>query len=90
MFSGFIEALSPVLEVKEENSLLKIKVKRPTNFKNLKLGESIALNGVCLTLEKFDKKEMEFSLAYETLKITKWTKESLKKKTSQSRKIYHS
>ena len=79
MFSGFIQALSPVLEVKEKDSLLKIKIKRPSSFKNLKVGESIAVNGVCLTLEKFSQKDMVFSLAFESLKVTKWTKTSLKK-----------
>jgi riboflavin synthase len=48
-------------------------VEKPADFQDLQLGDSIACNGVCLTLEAHDGKTMTFSLGPETLKITQWT-----------------
>ena len=81
MFSGLVTAVSSVLEVKEKDSLLQLVLKRPDSFKNLKEGESIAVDGVCLTLKNFDEQSMSFDLAPETLKITGWTASYIKDKT---------
>lgn len=81
MFSGLVEQTTSALEVKATDHLLKLTLKRPSSFKSLQEGESICVNGVCLTLESFDESKMLFSLAVETLKITKWTAEDLKNKT---------
>ena len=80
MFSGLVTAKSSVLEVKECESLLKLVLKRPNSFKELKTGESIAVDGVCLTLKSFDEQSMTFDLGPETLKITEWTAEKIKNK----------
>ena len=80
MFSGLVTAVSSVLEVKEKDSLLQLVLKRPDSFKNLKEGESIAVDGVCLTLKNFDEQSMSFDLAPETLKITGWTASNIKDK----------
>ncbi|MCZ0931802.1 MAG: riboflavin synthase [Oligoflexia bacterium] len=81
MFSGLVTAISSVLEVREEDSLLKLVLKRPDDFKELQTGESIAVDGVCLTLKSFDEQSMSFDLGPETLKITGWTMENIKNKT---------
>lgn len=80
MFSGLVEEMSPVLGLKGDGSLIELTLKRPRSFKSLKRGESICGDGVCLTLEKFDKNKMSFSLAPETLKITGWNLKNLKNK----------
>jgi riboflavin synthase len=38
-------------------------------FDDINLGDSIAVNGVCLTLEAFDSQSMTFTLGFETLKV---------------------
>ena len=38
-------------------------------FDDIKIGDSIAVNGVCLTLESFTSEQMKFTLGFETLKI---------------------
>ena len=78
MFSGVVEQVSPAMAVKTQGSLLKLILKRPVLYKSLKEGESISVDGVCLTLEKFDKKIMTFGLGPETLRITGWTVKKLK------------
>ena len=81
MFSGLVTAKSSVLEIKECESLLKLILKRPDSFKELNTGESIAVDGVCLTLKSFDEQGMAFDLGPETLKVTGWTAEKIKHKT---------
>ena len=81
MFSGLIEQISPALKVSAKDQNLHLILKRPPAFQNLKEGESICVDGVCLTLEKFDNEKMFFSAGPETLKITHWTEGSLKNKT---------
>lgn len=74
MFSGIIEAKSKVLEAQAldpENpqSLVKIQIEKPVEFNDLKSGDSIAVNGICLTLEDFSPRAMQFALGHETLKV---------------------
>lgn len=80
MFSGLVTAKSSVLEFKERKYLLELILKRPASFKELKAGESIAVDGVCLTLKNFDEQSMTFDLGPETLKVTGWTADKLKNK----------
>ena len=69
-----------VLEVTDHKEQLKIQVEKPNqpDFFDLKTGDSVAVDGVCLTLEECSPKIMSFHLAYETVKITGWNKEKLK------------
>lgn len=80
MFSGIIEAVGTVKDVRAEGHLLRIFVDRPEHFEDLSRGDSVAHDGVCLTLENSDKQTMEFVLAAETLRVTRWTVESLQGK----------
>ena len=81
MFSGLVEQTSSVLEVKAQPKIIKLLLKKPAGYNSLKEGESISVDGVCVTLESFDKKTMAFSLGPETLKITGWTPKKLRRKT---------
>ncbi len=80
MFSGLVEATASFLSVQKSQQVLRVALNRPKSFKSLKEGESIAVDGVCLTLESFDSKKMLFALGAETLKITKWNEKKLKNK----------
>jgi riboflavin synthase len=71
VFSGIIEARASILFVKSGNGLTRICVEQPPEFDDLKLGDSIAVNGICLTLET-QELGMHFSLGPETLKVTHW------------------
>lgn len=69
MFSGIIETTAPILQTRNLNQSLELVVQRPIFFDDLKVGDSIAVNGICLTLEAFDTEKMFFTLGHETLKI---------------------
>ncbi|MBN8536085.1 MAG: riboflavin synthase [Deltaproteobacteria bacterium] len=77
MFSGIIEAKKNILKVISLNQALLIQLERPHFFQDVKSGDSIAVNGVCLTLEAFDAETLQFTLGYETLNILQWKKENL-------------
>jgi riboflavin synthase len=78
VFSGIVEALSPVKSARALGNLLFIEVARPGDFNDIKNGDSIATNGVCLTVEKFNEQTISFALGAETLAVTGWSESQLK------------
>lgn len=78
MFSGIIEGLVRVLKVEKSQTLVRITTDRPSDFQDLKSGDSVACNGVCLTVEEFTPQAMQFALGSETLSITGWDESNLK------------
>jgi riboflavin synthase len=51
-----------------------LEISRPQSFVNLKSGESIACDGVCLTLTKFSNATMDFYVGKETLDKSNFAK----------------
>ncbi len=77
MFSGIIEATSRAQSVEAGPQILRLFLQAPSFFDDLKFGDSIAVNGVCLTLEALPQGLMQFALGPETLAVTGWTSESV-------------
>jgi len=69
MFSGIIEAQSQVLKQTSSDQAVRIEVQRPRHFDDIKIGDSVSTNCVCLTIEKFDSEKIQFCLGAETLKL---------------------
>lgn len=69
MFSGIIEAQSQVISSHAADQVVRIEIQCPKDFRDLKIGDSISTNGVCLTIEKFDEEKIQFCLGAETLKL---------------------
>ena len=65
MFSGIIERLRPVNDVSFTGQTMVLVIE--TGFDDLELGESIAVNGVCLTVIEFDQNEATFFVSSETI-----------------------
>lgn len=86
MFSGIVEAKAPIVRADEilEGKLTRIWVEKPHEFGDLKIGDSVANDGVCLTVEAFDEKTIQFALAAETLAVTNWNSAAVKKTGAQS------
>lgn len=74
MFSGIVESSSRIERVEEvsREKLIRIWVARPREFNDLRIGDSVANDGVCLTVEAFDESTIQFALAAETLAVTNW------------------
>lgn len=71
MFSGIVEAVAPILACEKQPALVRFQVVKPSDFNDLKIGDSIAVNGACLTVEAFDQETMTFAYAAESLLILK-------------------
>ena len=67
MFTGIIEAKAIVMQ----NSLGKFILSRPEIFTDIKIGSSISVSGVCLTIVKFDDVAMTFNIIEETFQKSK-------------------
>lgn len=82
MFSGIVEAKTKLLEYAAHNSNLpafaRIKLEKPSNFNDISLGDSIAVNGVCLTVEEQSDQSIQFALGAETLRVTGWDESVLR------------
>ena len=68
MFTGIISQTSSVLKIDNSNRL---KVKRPKEFDDLKAGDSIAVDGVCLTIDHLTSDEIGFFISKVTQKTAK-------------------
>lgn len=72
MFSGIVEACVKAVNIKKRNENIEIQLEKPHGFDDLKNGDSVAVDGVCLTLESFNERTMTFALAPESLKVLQW------------------
>ena len=69
MFSGIIEAIGEIINIEKEGYNRRLFVKAPF-VEELYKGQSIAINGACLTIEKIGKETFEVVAVEETLKRT--------------------
>lgn len=73
MFSGIVESTAAVRSVQPCGSVIRLTVARPVAFDDLKLGDSVATNGVCLTVASLNSAEVGFDIGAETIKVTSWS-----------------
>jgi riboflavin synthase len=67
MFTGLIEALGTVQSLTQAGAGRQLVVSAPTIAGQLALGESVAVNGVCLTVVETDRDRWRFEVGPETL-----------------------
>ncbi|HWP96221.1 MAG TPA: riboflavin synthase [Syntrophomonadaceae bacterium] len=70
MFTGIIEELGRVLRLKTGGPSGQISVQAQKILEDVKLGDSIAVNGVCLTVVEFDKSSFTADVMPETIAKT--------------------
>lgn len=70
MFTGLVEAQARLLAVAAEPAGKRFTVARPRGFSDCNLGDSIAINGCCLTIVELDEIQMVFQAGEETLSRT--------------------
>src|ERR1051325_3209583 len=71
MFTGLVESLGTVRDVTAENGGGTLfAIEEPAIAKDLPLGASVAVNGVCLTVVAADHRSFSFQAGPETLKLT--------------------
>lgn len=70
MFTGIVTHTTGVSKVTPDKGGLKLSFKRPAEWTDLQLGESVSTNGACLTISALRPKEYDVFLMPETLKKT--------------------
>ncbi len=70
MFTGIVEELGTILGVKRGGEWLVLTIGASTILKDVQLGDSIAVNGVCLTVTSFTSREFTVDVMPETFHKT--------------------
>ena len=73
MFTGIVEGIGKVEKISKDTknrSAIQMTVNLGKHSKGLKIGQSVALNGVCLTVTKISKSNCIFEMIEETTKKT--------------------
>jgi riboflavin synthase len=73
MFTGIVEGVGKVEKITKDTknrSAIQMTVNLGKHSKGLKIGQSVALNGVCLTVTKLSKSNCVFEMIEETTKKT--------------------
>jgi riboflavin synthase len=70
MFTGLIEETGKVLGLAENKTAWRLRVRGKQVLPGLRLGDSVAVNGCCLTVAKKNRGVLEFDLLEETLRRT--------------------
>ena len=81
MFAGIVEGTVQVTSVLTGAQSLRLILDNPNYFDDLSVGDSVCVDGVCLTLEGQNPGTIEFVAAAETLHITGWNEKSILGKT---------
>lgn len=68
MFTGLVEEIGEVISVSKTDKSIKIKIKANKVLKDVKIGDSIATNGVCLTVVEYSDKHFIADCMFETMK----------------------
>ena len=67
MFTGLVEEKGSVISLNSGDKSIKLKIKANKVLENVKLGDSIATNGVCLTVTEFSKDYFVADCMFETI-----------------------
>ncbi len=70
MFTGIVEELGKVILIEKNAKSAKIKISVTLVSEDLKIGDSVAVNGVCLTIVNFSSNHITAEIMLETLKRT--------------------
>ncbi len=70
MFTGLIEDIGSVTAVVRKTDSLTITISYKKPFKEIKKGDSISVNGACLTVTEFSRGRFSADLSSETAKLT--------------------
>jgi len=71
MFTGIIEGLGTISQIKSSGQSRRMAINANYKLEDIKIGDSIAVNGACLTLVSFAEQRFEVDLSPET--VTKTT-----------------
>lgn len=87
MFTGIIEEIGEVKTISKFNNALKIKISAKKILEDIKIGDSISTNGVCLTVTDFTNSDFVVDAVEETVKSTNLSNLKIKDKLNLERAL---
>ncbi|SER43849.1 riboflavin synthase [Lachnobacterium bovis] len=70
MFTGIIEEIGKIKRITKNGNYMKLEIECQTVLEDINLGDSIAVNGVCLTANRISEKSFTVDVMSETVKRT--------------------
>jgi riboflavin synthase len=70
MFTGIVEETAKVISFEEKESAWRLVLEAHEVTRDLQMGDSIAVNGCCLTAVAFTEDRIEFDLLEESVRLT--------------------
>ena len=70
MFTGLIQAVGQVSAIKREETSARLEISSPEISAQIAQGDSVSINGVCLTVVSFDKSKFAVDVMVQTLNLT--------------------
>lgn len=70
MFTGIVEEVGIINAIQQNGELVLLDISADKVCKDIKIGDSISVNGVCLTLTKANRDLLSFDVMQETIKKT--------------------
>ena len=62
MFTGIVEAMGEVVALEKKKNLFTLSVRKPKGFTDLRIGDSVANDGACLTVTSLKDGLLHFAL----------------------------
>lgn len=87
MFSGIIEELGQVEKISKRHNITILQIKANKVLEDTNIGDSISVNGVCLTVVKKENGALSFEVVPQTLKITNLGSLSISDKVNLERSL---
>lgn len=72
MFTGIIQEIGIIKKIKPTSHTTTLTITAPNSSQKLKKGDSLAVDGVCLTVTKKNKNKISFDIIEETLKKSRF------------------
>lgn len=70
MFSGIVEAIGTIDKADDKGGGMRFRICAPTIVRDAQMGESIAVNGTCLTVVEYSDEWFDVEVTQETLRCT--------------------
>ncbi|SFH57175.1 riboflavin synthase alpha chain [Tindallia magadiensis] len=87
MFTGIVEEIGEVVNLVSQQNRISLQIKCQKVLQDVQLGDSIAVNGVCLTVTNFTADQMEADVMPETLRSTSLSEAKPGKKVNLERAL---
>lgn len=70
MFTGIVTEVGRIKDVSRERDILRLTIEAPSTARSSKAGDSVSINGICLTVTAAEKGLVHFDAVSETLRRT--------------------